>query len=104
MNSKCDECKGKCCVGPIDVYSTDEIFYDDELVCQDPDQKYDRVMRTVDGYCIALKDGKCTIYDKRPTVCRAFQVDSVCCVNLRTGRLSSHNCKICIVSEAIKPQ
>ena len=102
MDSHCNICKGKCCMGTIDVYSSDEIFYDETLVCEDPYQKYDRLMRMVNGCCIALKDGKCTIYEKRPAVCRAFQVDSPCCINIRNGFLNSHNCKICCVSEALQ--
>lgn len=89
-------------MGTIDVYNTDEIFYDDTLVCQDPDEKYDRLMRVVNGYCIALKDGKCTIYEKRPAVCRAFAVGNSCCENIRKGFLNSHSCKFCQVSEAMK--
>ena len=102
MDSHCDICKGMCCMGTVDVYSSDEIFYDETLVVEDPDQKYDRLMRMVDGHCIALKDGKCTIYEKRPAVCRAFQVGSNCCINIRNGFLNSHNCRICCVSEALK--
>lgn len=104
MDSRCIECKGKCCMGIIDVYSNDEIFYDDALVWGNPDTNdhYDRVMRIVNGYCIALKNGKCSIYKKRPTVCREFQVGSSCCENIRSGHLNSHTCKFCIVSDAIK--
>lgn len=103
MDSKCDECKGKCCQGIIDVYSTDEIFYDDSLVWEDPDRKYDRIMRTDDHQrCIANVDGKCTIYEKRPAVCRAFEVGSRCCNNIQAGYLNSHTCKICVVSEALQ--
>jgi Fe-S-cluster containining protein len=89
-------------MGTIDVYSTDEVFYDDTLVWDDPDKKYDRTMQVVDGHCIALKDGKCSIYEKRPAVCRAFQVGSSCCENIRLGYLNSHTCGFCKVSDALQ--
>ena len=101
MDSKCTECRGKCCMGTIDVYSVDEIFYDDTLVWDDPNDKYDRTMQIVNGHCIALKDGKCSIYEKRPTVCRAFQVGCSCCENIRLGYLNSHTCGFCKVSDAL---
>lgn len=102
MDSRCIECRGKCCMGTIDVYSTDEVFYDDTLVWEDPNKKYDRTMQMVDGHCIALKDGKCSIYEKRPAVCRAFEVGSRCCENIRSGHLNSHTCGFCIVSDALQ--
>lgn len=97
----CVECGGICCQGIIDVYHVDEIFYDDALTEEDPNKKYDRVMKMVDGRCIALKNGRCTIYLKRPTVCRDFQVGSSCCENYRRGYLNSHSCQICPLSEKL---
>jgi len=102
MNSVCDECKGKCCQGIIDVYSSDEIFYDDTLVCEAEDAKYDRRMKTVENNrCIALKDGKCTIYEMRPQVCRLFEVGSRCCENFHNGHLNAHTCFPCPISERV---
>ena len=91
-------------MGTIDVYRSDEIFYDDTLVWEshDPDNHYDRIMQIVDGHCIALKDGKCSIYKKRPAVCRAFQVGCSCCENIRLGYLNSHSCEFCKVSDALQ--
>jgi Fe-S-cluster containining protein len=94
---------GKCCMGIIDIYSTDEIFYDDTLVCEDPDMRYDRVMQTTENLqCIALKDGKCSIYEKRPAVCRAFEVGCSCCEDFRAGRLNAHLHCFCSISERVK--
>lgn len=84
MNILCKECGGKCCVGSIiNVYSTDEIYYDDTLVCESQDSTYDRQMITINNKCIALKDGLCSIYDKRPYVCKKFDVDGILCKNFR---------------------
>lgn len=89
-------------MGTIDVYSTDDIFYDDTLTWEDPDKRYDRTMQMLNGHCIALKDGKCSIYEKRPVVCREFQVGSSCCENIRKGYLNSHTCAVCQVSDALR--
>ena len=83
--------------------STDEIFYDDSLVTVIPEFLPDRTMRMGTNLrCIAQKDGKCTIYEKRPRVCRAFQVECRCCNNFRSGRITVHTCKPCEVYEKSK--
>lgn len=105
MNNICRQCGGKCCQGIIDVYSTDDIFYDDTLVCEDDEDigGYDRIMQTDKNQkCIALKNGKCSIYDKRPQVCRMFEVGSSCCENFRNGSLNAHKCGFCVVSDALQ--
>lgn len=90
-------------MGIIDVYSQDEVFYDETLVEPQEDNDLDRQMRTDENNrCIALKDGRCSIYEKRPTVCREFQVGSRCCVNFFTGNLNAHTCLPCPISELVK--
>lgn len=102
MDSRCDECKGKCCMGLIDVYPTDEVYKDEKLTRPYKTEHYDRIMRTIEMRCIANVDGKCTIYEKRPAICRAFEVGSPCCENIRKGFLNSHSCKFCVVSDAMR--
>lgn len=103
MNNDCEKCGGKCCVGIIDVYSTDEIFSDKSLICEIEGMKYDGAMKTDNNLvCIAFKNGKCSIYDKRPQVCRDFKVGSKCCLDFQTGKLNGHKCKDCYISKAIK--
>ena len=104
LDSRCIECRGKCCMGTIDVYKTDEVFGDKSLTWEshDPEGRYDAIMQIVDMHCIALKDGKCSIYEKRPAVCRAFQVGCSCCDNIRLGYLNSHTCGFCKVSDALQ--
>lgn len=87
MDPRCQECKGKCCVGIIEVYSSDEIFYDETLVCEAEDEQFDRRMQLVGMRCIALKDGKCSIHEKRPLVCRDFDVGCRRCENYRTEHI-----------------
>lgn len=101
MNDDCEKCGGKCCVGIIDVYSQDEIYYDESLVCEDPSFQFDRMMQTVNMQCIALKDGKCSIYEKRPQVCREFKVGNPCCLNFQNGTLNAYQCNLCHVSDAM---
>ena len=102
MNNKCKECGGKCCVGLIEVLPTDEIYNDNTLVEKKPFFS-DRIMKTKvsDNHCIAQKDGKCTIYKKRPKVCRAFKVDSPCCILFFSNHVIIHSCKPCVVVEGI---
>ena len=103
MNDICEACGGKCCVGIIEVQSADEIFYDDALVTVIEEFLPDRTMRMGDNLrCIALKDGKCSIYENRPRVCRAFQVGCPCCENFRNDRVTIHACEPCIVYKASK--
>jgi Fe-S-cluster containining protein len=37
------------------------------------------VMRERNGACIALRDGRCSIYEDRPKVCRDFEVGGAEC-------------------------
>ena len=90
MNDLCASCNGICCQGIIEVYSGDEIFYDDTLVCEGVDMEPDRQMKLNGTFCIALKNGKCSIYEKRPQVCRDFKVGCRRCINYQNGYLNSH--------------
>lgn len=103
MNNICQECGGKCCQGIIDVYSNDEIFYDNTLVCDLEGMEYDKAMQTdVNHHCVALVNGKCSIYEKRPLVCQQFEVGCSRCENYRTGKLNSHSGNLQSLGEMIK--
>jgi len=77
MNPACELCRGACCeaiVLPVKV--------------QDPDiqrwieyhgQPTDRGIY-FECKCSKLKDGKCSIYEDRPKVCRVFEVGSAGCL------------------------
>lgn len=41
------------------------------LICTDPDGKV-RINTAPDGTCAALVDGRCSVYDYRPAICRAY--------------------------------
>lgn len=103
MNNICAACGGKCCQGIIDVYYTDEIFSDLSLVQRVENDRFDAIMLTDENQrCIALKDGKCSIYEKRPQICREFKVGCQCCENFRADRLNAHVCNICSVGDAME--
>jgi len=103
MNNDCEKCGGRCCTGIIDVYSSDEIFYDNTLTTHMEEIPYDKVMIMDDNLkCIALKNGKCSIYEKRPLVCQEFKVGCSCCLNFQNKKLNSHSCEFCTVSDVLK--
>ena len=105
MNDKCRTCGGLCCFGIIDVYSSDDVYYEGfvTIKADAENDNYDRQMRqNPDGSCICLVNGKCSIYERRPIVCRAFKVHSKCCNDFWSGKKTSHACKDCIVSKKLK--
>ena len=94
--SDCDICRGKCCVGQIEVFPTDMIYTDDSLTMELKNCDYDRVMITdKDNRCISLSGGRCLIYTKRPSICREFKVGSECCVQFKSGEMTKHVCMPC---------
>lgn len=93
----CTNCRGKCCVGLIDVYPEDIIFNEETLVQMSTNPKYEKEMKLKDGnVCIALVDGKCSIYEKRPQVCRDFAVNGCCCVLFQLGVKTAHESEVCM--------
>lgn len=100
MNKTCKKCGGKCCVGTIEVFLNDEIYSDTSLTKECREDDYYRAM-IVDNQnkCIALKDGLCSIYDKRPSICKDFEFDSGCCRRLKIGEVNSHTCNPCMLVE-----
>ena len=98
MNNVCTSCGGKCCQGIIEVSPSDAIFNDRRLTT---DAFGLRAMQLNGFNCIALKNGKCSIYDKRPRVCRDFEVGCQRCENYRTGKLNAHLDSICSLGDAL---
>jgi Fe-S-cluster containining protein len=86
MNPICKACGGKCCRGITPVVPTDEIYNDDDLVCDSEFPDFKKRMRTDEkSNCGALKDGLCTIYEKRPQFCRDFEVEGWACKLFQIG-------------------
>ena len=98
--SLCDDCLGLCCKKAIGVYPSDEVYTDSSLtIAAAGDHYYDREMVTNNGWCISLLDGRCTIYDKRPSECKIFEMDGKCCKEFREGIKIEHTCQDCIISK-----
>ena len=91
MEEPCLSCRGHCCkVGFIvQVMPNEELFNDERYVHQAYDVPngvpFHNMKSNGDGYtCIALGErGECTIWDKRPQVCREFDADGERCKALR---------------------
>jgi Fe-S-cluster containining protein len=84
-------------VGLIEVFPSDSVYGDGSLVVAVPEIDQFKQMRTrPDNRCIALKpDGLCAIYDRRPWICRQFQLGSECCEAFRGGKKTGHVCDPC---------
>jgi Fe-S-cluster containining protein len=89
--SLCGWCGGQCCkVGFIvQVFPDEPLYNDDKYIhraIEAPSGNEFRNMKSNgDGYtCVALgEDGKCTVWDKRPQMCRDFEVESDRCKAIR---------------------
>jgi len=78
----CTDC-GACCkaFGIYEVSMNDIIRLgkDSKLVQKSHLYPEGGIMKTKNFACVALKGTKCSIYDKRPTVCRIFERGSEEC-------------------------
>ena len=96
--NECLDCGGKCCTGLIVIIEDDEEIFNDDTLTQN--QYGLRTMITNKNLkCVALKDGKCSIYDKRPKVCRDFKIGNECCIEFRNGILNGKLCQKCYLSK-----
>lgn len=81
---KCSDCKALCC--RLEVQLIDDA---DEQVpehfTEQVDNLYYVMKRGEDGWCDALdrKTMLCTIYERRPFICREYQAGDYDCVNER---------------------
>lgn len=71
----CDTCGGKCC-GPVPL-SKKEYKTIRKIYGIPRGAKHDLVsetlhLLTINGMCAFLKDGRCSVYEHRPEVCRKF--------------------------------
>jgi hypothetical protein len=103
MDEICRKCEGKCCAGDIDVHPVDEIYNDGFLTREVTNKNYKKVMKTHghNGACIALENGICSIYEKRPAVCRLFVVGSACCCDFQSQILKKHKCDDCHITASL---
>lgn len=84
----CSTCRALCC--RLEVRLIDEA--DEEIpihLTEQVDNLYYVMKREEDGWCVALnrKTMLCTIYDKRPFICRDYQLGDYDCINERDKHL-----------------
>lgn len=96
----CLECKGKCCVGDIEVYPRELLYNNTDLTIEKPNINYEKYMIVDENNkCICLVNGSCSIYNERPEICRDFQYDSNCCKSFQSGEKTAHTCKKCMFNK-----
>lgn len=79
----CEGCPAACCRNQI-VFVMQNDSVPDELTQPHGWMSKVRVMRhNPDGSCIALVDDRCSIYDRRPDVCRRFAPGGRACERMR---------------------
>ncbi len=80
----CGVCRGGCCVGlSVEVYPNDDV--PDNMTIVRKNFRYMRKQRD-HKTCIALVEGRCSIYEIRPTVCREFWVGNPRCLSIQNKR------------------
>ena len=95
MNKECENCFGKCCVGIIEVFPEDEIYFDASLSTSLKGFPTKVMITDSSNRCIAQSNGKCSIYSKRPKICKLFKINSPCCIGFRNGDIKEHECFKC---------
>ena len=86
LEVSCDNCQACCCL--LEVILISDTGVPDHFI--ELDKWGGQVMaRLEDGWCMALDRNtmKCTIYDKRPWVCREFEMGSYECVTERNENM-----------------
>ena len=65
---ECGECSACCSCGSIPLFERDRALHFEEMVIDGQGPS----VRMAEGSCVYLKDGKCSVYDHRPTICKLF--------------------------------
>ena len=83
----CAHCAAVCCRLTVVLEATDEV--PPELVATIASGQ--RTMAHADdGYCLALRDHRCSIYATRPQACRRFVMDGPYCRSERAQHAGRH--------------
>lgn len=85
-NVSCAQCEACCCRQEAMLFGDAEV--PDDLTVINPLGKQS-MARLADGWCVALdrKTKRCTIYDKRPWICREFEMGGDECLAARAEHL-----------------
>jgi hypothetical protein len=82
----CERCEACCCRLEVLLMAEDDV----PVALSELDQLGAAVMRRLeDGWCAALDRNtlRCTIYERRPMLCREFEVGSFACIEERSRLL-----------------
>ena len=87
-NVSCENCEACCC--RLEVMLITETGVPDKFIEID-EWGGRRMERLEDGWCAALDRNTmaCTIYEKRPWICREFEMGSYECISERTANLKT---------------
>ena len=80
LHPSCAACPALCCRLTAQLVPEDEI--PNALVRVAADGTRFMAQRE-DRTCVALQDNRCTIYEKRPQICRSFEIDGKVCNRTR---------------------
>ncbi|MBT4763186.1 MAG: YkgJ family cysteine cluster protein [Bdellovibrionaceae bacterium] len=80
----CDTCKALCCRLEVRLIDDSDDQVPEEFTEKSEDL-YTRMKQADNGWCLALNPATmlCTIYEKRPYLCREYQAGDYDCVNER---------------------
>lgn len=80
----CDNCEACCCRQEAMLFGDTEV---PDTFIEENDQGGMSMARLDDGWCAALdrKTMRCTIYEKRPWICREFEMGDDECLSARAG-------------------
>ena len=79
----CATCRASCCRLEVMIMGEDEV----PVEMTEVDYWGGRIMARIDGWCAALDRNTmlCRIYERRPTVCRDYQVGGSECISARSA-------------------
>lgn len=87
LECPCSECDGHCCsrFSAVDITEEEAKFLESKYPGSTNKEKnnWNLEMRLNNNTCVKLKDGKCSIYEDRPNVCRRFRCIDMYCYNPR---------------------
>ena len=83
---KCSNCQACCC--RLEVMIISDTGVPDQYIYVDKNGS-ESMLRLDDGWCVALDRDTlmCSIYEKRPWVCREFEMGSYECINERRDNM-----------------
>lgn len=87
----CQRCGGACCESiTLDLSTTNNDFLRFIELRSMPQKKEDgTVARNFNIPCMALKEGRCAIYESRPQMCKDFEPGGMLCITTVTARRSA---------------